>query len=304
LILLLAAGLKAHAAFTAPTSGAGIFGGRWLQIGLAEYEAILGVYALLALARKVTWHLALVTFVAFFLFSLYQALSGVQSCGCFGSVAVHPALTVTIDLVILAGLAFGRPRVGRAGTSRGPGLGGGRLLFAIALTVVGGSGMSLLASVVFAAQTDPDNGTSFAILEPERWQGTTCPLLGHIDVGPQVTNGNWLLILHRDSCPKCQRLLEQCEDWLQKSQGSDASTRIAYVAVPPSRISAEASSSPGKCLLAGKLDESRTWLIETPVLLRLDDGVVRSVHTTLEDAVSAEQLGDACSHDKGRERMP
>jgi hypothetical protein len=304
LVLLLAAGLKVYAALAGPGPESGYLGSRWLQIALAEYEAVLGAYLLLGLARKVTWLLAVATFVAFFCFSLIKALSGEQSCGCFGVVPVPPWLTATVDLAILAGLGWTRPRLPKESAGCGFGLLGARELLAAALTAMGVSVMSLLATVVFATQTAPENGSSYAVLEPDRWVGQTCPLIGHIDVGPQLSYGNWVILLHRHSCPKCQRLREQCEDWLRQHKPSGASTRIACVEIPPYGSVDQAWVGPCRCLRAGKLDESKTWLIETPVLLRLEDGTVRGVHKTLEEAVSGQRVGEARREENAREALP
>jgi hypothetical protein len=52
------------------------------------------------------------------------------------------------------------------------------------------------------------------------------------------------------------------------------------------------------------LDESKTRILETPVLLRLEEGVVRGVHTTLEEAAKAEVVGEAWREGNVREALP
>lgn len=51
--------------------------------------------------------------------SLYLALAGQASCGCFGQIVVHPWWTFALDGAVVAALLFGRPAVG-AGMLVGP----------------------------------------------------------------------------------------------------------------------------------------------------------------------------------------
>ena len=75
-----------------------------------EFELFFGLWLLAGILPKPTWAAALVCFGLFACVSLYKALSGYASCGCFGRVPVSPWYTVTFDLAIIASLVRWRPK--------------------------------------------------------------------------------------------------------------------------------------------------------------------------------------------------
>jgi hypothetical protein len=94
LVLLAAAALKAHQLATDPPLESGLLTSRWTLIGLVELELGLGLCLLLGIYPPQIRIAALVTFAAFALMSLQQAIAGKASCSCFGAVAVRPWFTL------------------------------------------------------------------------------------------------------------------------------------------------------------------------------------------------------------------
>ena len=86
LLLLVAAGLKAHQLATEPVPETSLLTSRWFLIIWVETEIVLGLWFLTGLARRAAWGAALACFSVFSLVTLYKALSGDVSCGCFGRV--------------------------------------------------------------------------------------------------------------------------------------------------------------------------------------------------------------------------
>jgi hypothetical protein len=80
-----------------------------LQIAALEIEILLGLLLLSKLARRLTWFAAIGFFTIVAILSLYQALEGQSSCGCFGAVSVDPRATLVFDILILTGLVIFRP---------------------------------------------------------------------------------------------------------------------------------------------------------------------------------------------------
>lgn len=101
-ILLTAAVLKAHQLATSPTREISIFTTRWFLIGLVELELALGLWLLSAVYPKQARVAALAVFAGFCSVSLYQALSGEHSCGCFGNLPINPWYTLLFDLAAAA----------------------------------------------------------------------------------------------------------------------------------------------------------------------------------------------------------
>ena len=96
LLLLMAAGLKAHQLATEPVLGTGLLESRWFLMAVVEFELFFGLWLLSGLLTKVTWAAALGCFVLFCCISLFKALSGHATCGCFGKVEVNPWYTATL----------------------------------------------------------------------------------------------------------------------------------------------------------------------------------------------------------------
>lgn len=74
-----------------------------IQIGV---ELGLGLFVLSGLYwSKLRW-LLLILFAGFAGYSLYLALNGAASCGCFGPLRVEPWWTFLLDVAIVCGLAI------------------------------------------------------------------------------------------------------------------------------------------------------------------------------------------------------
>jgi thiol-disulfide isomerase/thioredoxin len=74
-------------------------------------EMGLGIWLLSGLFKKAGWLLAVILYVVFMFATLYRAIKGMDSCGCFGPFDVNPWITFfAIDITVLAGLLIFRPR--------------------------------------------------------------------------------------------------------------------------------------------------------------------------------------------------
>jgi hypothetical protein len=111
LLLLTAAGLKAYQLATEPIPGTGLLDSRWLLMATVEFELFFGLWLLANIWPKPTWAAALACFGVFTCVSLYKALSGHATCGCFGRVAVNPWYAGTLDLAVIVSLLCWRPRM-------------------------------------------------------------------------------------------------------------------------------------------------------------------------------------------------
>ncbi len=121
-------------------------------------------------------------------------------------------------------------------------------------------------------------GAGMVVLESEKWLGKPLPLLEYIDIGDQLRQGKWLLVLYHHDCPDCQELLGPSRDSRLNSLG-DAS-RVVLVEMPPHRQrSDEAAFADCVSRNVAQLTDSRRWFAETPTAIHLAEGVVISVQT-------------------------
>ena len=110
-LLLIAAALKAYQLATEPVANDGIFSYRWSLIFQVEFEIVLGLWLLSGLHRRLAWFISIASFSLFSCVTLYKALSGEASCGCFGKVEVNPWYTLILDVVAVVALLIFRPNL-------------------------------------------------------------------------------------------------------------------------------------------------------------------------------------------------
>ncbi len=108
-LLLLAAGFKAHALWVDPAPIVGLFASPRWQVAFIEAELVLGIWLLSGAYPRRAWLAACVAFLLFAGTSLYLGLAGQASCGCFGRLAVSTWTALALDLGALFALWISRP---------------------------------------------------------------------------------------------------------------------------------------------------------------------------------------------------
>jgi hypothetical protein len=108
-LLLTAAGLKAHGLMVDPFSEDSFFSSPRLHLATIELEVLLALWLFSGWAMGTAWLIAFAFFASSGSISLYLALDGQSSCGCFGRIAVNPWWTFFLDMTAMAGLVAWRP---------------------------------------------------------------------------------------------------------------------------------------------------------------------------------------------------
>ena len=275
LLLLVAAGLKAHQLATEPVPETSLLTSRWFLIIWVETEIVLGLWFLTGLARRAAWGAALACFSVFSLVTLYKALSGDVSCGCFGRVEVSPWYTFVLDVAAVGALVLFRPDTRtpvRATTSRAR----FGVAAAAGFVVVIGAG---LAAILYSPSTLSDDGQivgekRVVLLKPETWVGRAWPLLGHIDIGKQLAKGKWTVVLYHHDCPHCEERVPQFEREARKRAGRLAGSKVAMVELAPYAPKGRSLLPPDTTCTTGRVNDVRDWFVGTPTVLTLVEGSV------------------------------
>src|SRR5207244_1575534 len=108
-LLLAAAGLKIYGFGMTPVGAIGIFSSPSFQVGLIEFEILLGLWLLSGKSPIGSWLVAIAGFASFGAVSFYLGWIGQASCGCFGQLSVSPWYAFGIDLVAILALLVGQP---------------------------------------------------------------------------------------------------------------------------------------------------------------------------------------------------
>ncbi len=308
-LLLTAAVLKGHELLTVPAANRDFWSWRPFLIFQVEFELALGIWLLSGVLKRLAWLAALTCFSLFCCVTLYKGLIGATSCGCFGRIHVNPWITLAmIDLPAAVLLWALRPamvsanpahslRVSlHAAQSSWQGLrhvlSGGRwaqaqrpwssisarpVLTPTASAEVAFTGVLILLVLALStsvlAMTKPPKLTSrYAVLEPETWRGKQLPILPYIDIADTLTEGRWLVILHRHDCRACAKAIPQIQQFRQEiTEGKAGPVRVALIQVPPH------SPAPKEAIegtIAGRLSEAKTWFVATPTVVCLTEGTV------------------------------
>ncbi len=248
-----------------------------LKFSIAIELIVAGVMILVpALARGV----GLVMLGVFFPILVAELLTGASSCGCFGAVSVHPAITATTDgTFFLLVLLLGRKAPSLKMTGVLP----------LGRTLVAGIWMILAFAIAFGyspAKPETSLGNNSgnndsAVTVPEyygppnyeEWVGQNW---SDVDIAPFVSalpegfeSGLRYVLFYRLDCEHCHELMEVFFT-------GPLSVPTLAVAIPM------ADGFPAEGVLPFPCDECShaelpsgcSWFITTPVLVRLNEGTI------------------------------
>lgn len=285
LILIAAALLKGHALGTGPVEEYALIRSRIAGLIFAEVELCLGLALVGGLAVRPMRVIALGCFGVFAAVALAEGLSGHASCGCFGKLQVSPWISFAIDVAAVVTLFIFRPRDHRVERHRLRT--GMTVLVMLAVGVPGAVWVARQSPVRLQEAGGLEVAGNFVILEPEGWVGTPFPLFDHIDVGPQLRDGRWILVFYHYDCPSCALVVPQVIEKSRDFRGA----RLALIAVPPLAPPGKGLVAPRSDYVLGSLSAQREWFMHTPVVMMLDGGAVRAIgeSTTLAEVQRQER---------------
>ena len=277
IVLLVAAGFKGHSLLTDFVPGKTLLLSRFVQFATVEIELFLGLWLVSGL--KLTWAARVGT--AFFLalagVSGRMLASGAEFCGCLGKVAVSPWFSFLFDLVAICALVL-VPKPARSEEPSRPGV-------ALALSSVF---VFLALFLPIAGWKEPISASrsrtlgsvdELVLLDTENWPGQRLPVLDHINIGKELGRGGWTVIFYHRDCPKCEHLIKQAAELVH------ADKPLALIEVPPASGQA-AEPYPmrrNQGFVLGRLSARRRWIIETPKVVRVEEGVVIRAGDGLDD---------------------
>jgi len=296
LILLAAAGLKAHQLATEPVPNIDIFSYRWSLAVQVQFGIVLGLWLLGGMHRRLLWLVSTICFSLFALVSLHKALAGQASCGCFGVVHVSPWCTLALDVAAAGALILFRPDLRRRGRVRLYWL---RLAAVVALALAAG-----VPTGVAIARYEPGTITEEGeiigdhrrvVLEPDDWPGRRFVLLKYIDVGDKLAAGDWTVVLFDHDCPGCDKTIPKYVRLAR--EGEAALGRLVLIEVPPYAPPSWIAKLGRSTCLFGKLTDELYWYVWTPVIVILKDGVVAEVLDSDEHLARLTGTGDDRNRD-------
>jgi len=248
-----------------------------LEFSIAVEFIVVGVMILLPGLARFAGILMLGSFLPVL---ISDVAMGASSCGCFGAVQIPPWVTLITDLAFFACLVFlarGVPRLKmpRSLPTRQVVAAGIWSVVSVAvafgLTPSGISGQSVESAGSEITSTGPAEG--YYLPDYTAWTGT--PFL-EIDVAAWIRGlpddiavGQQYVLFYRKDCEHCHELMEFFF-------ADELPLPTTAVAVPEKAGFPSVGVQPfvcGSCRLA-ELPAGVDWFLQTPVLVKLSDGVV------------------------------
>jgi hypothetical protein len=297
MILLVAAVLKTYQLATAPVLGEGLLHARWFNTLVVEFEIFFGFWLITNLLPSLTRLASIFIFSVFTFVSLFKAVTGEKSCGCFGAVTVNPLITSAFDMVIVGWLLMLRHDKVRlcfrhiidellAGIQLRK-----LVLFIVTWLVVAVPVTYTIVSIGNENFGDVGfefvgiNGKKIVTLEPEQWIGKFFPVVEYIDFGTdntkdELAKGHWLVLFYHDGCEKCAKAIDEYKQFANDFQAGNIETRLALVVVPP--ITSKQTQPTNEKMIFLSLNDQINWNVKTPVQITLQDGIVKYVDSVFQ----------------------
>lgn len=273
LVLIVTASLKIHQLLTEPIISKGFWESWLFFVVQIPLELGLGIWLVSGLFRKAAWMIAVFAFGLFILVTLQKGLAGAESCGCFGRVKVNPWITFSvIDIPIFLGLVIFRPK-------------GLKLLPPPWPKAVHFFGVAIPTFIAFAIimpvlvfykppdKTDRYEVIRLAELISEARNHKEWSMLKYIDIAGSLKSNIVIVVLYSNECETCHKAIPLYDQTAREMAGNEEALRFAFIEIPPyaSKQNLVPADSPA---LRGKLDSSKKWYMQTPVVVVLKDGLV------------------------------
>jgi thiol-disulfide isomerase/thioredoxin len=274
LVLIVASVLKIHQLLTEPIISKG-FWESWLffviQIPL---ELGLGIWLVSGLFRKAAWMIAVLAFGLFIAVTLQKGLTGAESCGCFGRVKVNPWITLlVIDIPLFLGLVIFRPKGLKLLPPPWP---KAAHFFGVAIpTFIAFS--VIIPLLIFNKPADKTE--KYEVVKPEEWirkekqAYKEWSMLKHIDIADSLRSNVAIVMFYSTECETCHEAIPLYDRMGRDMAGNEDSIRFAFIEVPPYASKQDSLVPDDTPCLRGKLDSSKRWFIQTPLVVVVKDGV-------------------------------
>lgn len=232
----------------------------WVSSGvIPSIEIMLGCWLCSGLYKKAASAIGSLMLIIFVSATLMSKTA--SSCGCFGSVSLPLHSVIIVDIILLAMLGLQRLRDGPPQS--------------ISTVCLRSSGAIVMGLLCVAATEGRFPGASLGserlttLLRPRDWVGKRFPLVDNIEGEHEFMRGDWEVVLYHDGCDRCEEAMPFFE--AQAREGRS----IALVELPPYGAGTRRIiQDPSACVLR-KLSPGREWIVETPTVIYLKEGVVQ-----------------------------
>lgn len=229
----------------------------------------LAIWLVCGLFRKAAWLLAITAFTVFIFDTLYKAIVGEVSCGCFGRVQVNPWLTLfAINVPVLILLLAFRPRGEKLLPPSWP---SAKHFFAVAIPTFILLGVIVFTAIKFVPPTETHD---YKVVDHQAWVGTELEMLSQIDVADSLREGFCLILFYHNDCPNCREAIPVYSQMYDEILAQGDPAKFAFIEMPPYGDPAQSPVPVDTKCITGFLDDTKRWYAATPLLVVTEDGIV------------------------------
>lgn len=217
--------------------------------------------------------IAVFAFGLFILVTLDKGLHHAESCGCFGRVKVNPWITFSvIDIPLFLGLVIFRPNGLKLLPPPWP---SARHFFGVAIPTFIAFGI-IMPVLIFNKPADKTE--RYEVVKPEEWISQArnheeWSMLKHIDIADSLRKNLVIAVLYSSECDECHKAIPIYDQMSRDMAGNEEALRFAFIEIPPYASEKDNIVPPGTPALRGRLDSSKKWYMQTPLVVLVKDGV-------------------------------
>jgi len=127
---------------------------------------------------------------------------------------------------------------------------------------------------------------SAVVVDPRQWACGELPILDEIDIGGKLRSGSWVLVFYRRGCKACHDELSRFLEAVPAPGEIIGEPRLAFIEIPANGGTDPLSAIPVGCEnTQGALVSGPRWFVPSPMFVRLQNGVVRWLTTSADEAV-------------------
>jgi thiol-disulfide isomerase/thioredoxin len=130
----------------------------------------------------------------------------------------------------------------------------------------------------------PDKTDKYEVVKPKEWIRKEPPgkkqvseewsMLKYIDIADSLRSNIVIVVFYSTGCDTCHKAIPLYDQMSRDMAGNEDSIRFAFIEVPPYASAKDSIVPAGTRCLPGRLDSSKKWYIQTPLVVVVQDGLV------------------------------
>ena len=127
----------------------------------------------------------------------------------------------------------------------------------------------------------PDKTDKYEVVRPNEWirkeplgeKREEWSMLKHIDIADSLRSNIVIVVFYSTGCDTCHKAIPLYDQMSRDMAGNKDSIRFLLIEIPPYASEKDSIVPVDTPCLRGKLDSSKKWYVQTPLVVVVQDGV-------------------------------